>query len=81
MKEYLDFIEERYPVGDKNPGWFRPQSKPVRAWEREMKRLALEIHRQSTVAPWVEKLMQERMAGIEVKSSDLNILTPERQYG
>jgi hypothetical protein len=52
----LEFFDEKYSGVDKNPGWFRPGSKPIKAWEREMLRFQDEINKYQsyTTAPEAE---------------------------
>ena len=41
----LDFFDSRYQTSNINPGWFKPGSHPIRAFEREMLRFQDEINR------------------------------------
>jgi hypothetical protein len=59
LNGYLNFLDERYPVGDKNPGWFKPHSRPVKSWEREMLRISAEIEKCTTIPPWTEEQTQK----------------------
>jgi len=46
---YLNFIDDRYPIGDKNPGWFKNHSRPLKAWVREMLRFQDEINKANSI--------------------------------
>jgi hypothetical protein len=50
LKGLLNFFDERYPTASINPGWFKPHSRPIRAWEREMLRFQEEINKYQSYA-------------------------------
>lgn len=55
----LDFFDSRYQTSSVNPGWFKPRSKPIMAWERDMLRFQDEIEKAIAVNAMYENQTPE----------------------
>ena len=77
---YINFIEKRYSyITDVNPGWFKSSSKPISAWQLEMKAISRKIEKAGKLAYWAEIQMQEQYSIIaqeEIEQSQFECYTP-----